>query len=96
MEKTVYLSLGSNIGDRAANLRAAIDNLGALGEIVAISSFYETEPVDFTAQPGSTQAAIVTGFTPSPNAAYDEGTITATSGANAGASRTIAVLIDGN
>jgi 2-amino-4-hydroxy-6-hydroxymethyldihydropteridine diphosphokinase len=46
----VYLSLGSNIGDRAGNLNAAIDRLRALGEVVAISSFYETEPVEFTAQ----------------------------------------------
>ena len=51
MEKTVYLSLGSNVGDRAANLNTAIDCLRALGDVVAISSFYETEPVEFTAQP---------------------------------------------
>jgi 2-amino-4-hydroxy-6-hydroxymethyldihydropteridine diphosphokinase len=49
--KTVYLSLGSNVGDRAANLEAAIDRLRAIGEAVAVSSFYETEPVEFTAQP---------------------------------------------
>jgi 2-amino-4-hydroxy-6-hydroxymethyldihydropteridine diphosphokinase len=46
----VYLSLGSNIGDRSGNLSAAIDHLRALGEVVAVSSFYETEPVEFTAQ----------------------------------------------
>ena len=46
----IYLSLGSNIGDRAGNLNAAIDRLRAFGEVVAISSFYETEPVEFTAQ----------------------------------------------
>lgn len=46
----VYLSLGSNIGDRAGNLNAAIDRLRSLGEVVAVSSFYETEPVEFTAQ----------------------------------------------
>ena len=51
MHKIVYLSLGSNLGDREAYLRAAIDRLGALGKIVAVSSFYETEPVEFTAQP---------------------------------------------
>jgi 2-amino-4-hydroxy-6-hydroxymethyldihydropteridine diphosphokinase len=45
-----YLSLGSNVGDRAANLNAAIERLRALGEVVAVSSFYETEPVEFTAQ----------------------------------------------
>ncbi len=51
MRKTTYLSLGSNMGDRAANLNAAIDRLGSLGEVIAVSSFYETEPVEFTAQP---------------------------------------------
>jgi len=51
VHKVVYLSLGSNVGDRAGNLNAAIDRLGALGEVVAVSSFYETEPVEFTAQP---------------------------------------------
>ncbi len=49
--KTVYLSLGSNLGDRVANLEAAIDRLRAIGEVVRVSSFYETEPVEFTAQP---------------------------------------------
>ena len=51
MEKTVYLSLGSNVGERRENLRAAIEKLRELGEVEAVSSFYETEPVDFTAQP---------------------------------------------
>ena len=50
MHELVYLSLGSNIGDRAGNLNAAIDRLRAFGEVVAVSSFYETEPVEFTAQ----------------------------------------------
>lgn len=45
------ISLGSNLGDRDANLRSAIDRLRALGEVLAISSFYETEPVEFAAQP---------------------------------------------
>ncbi len=50
MNSTVYLSLGSNIGDRAENLNAAIDRLRSVGEIVQVSSFYETEPVEFAAQ----------------------------------------------
>ncbi len=50
VKKVVYLSLGSNLGGRAANLTAAIDRLRGLGEVLAISSFYETEPVEFTAQ----------------------------------------------
>ena len=51
MKKTVYLSLGSNLGDREANLREAIQRIGELGDVKAVSSFYETEPVEFTAQP---------------------------------------------
>ncbi len=51
MYKTVYLSLGSNVGDRTANLRTALSRLGTFGEVMTVSSFYETEPVEFTAQP---------------------------------------------
>lgn len=41
-----YLGLGSNVGDRAAHLRAAIELLGERGvEVEAASSLYETEPV---------------------------------------------------
>jgi 2-amino-4-hydroxy-6-hydroxymethyldihydropteridine diphosphokinase len=46
-----YLSLGSNVGDREAHLRDALARLGADGRVVAVSSFYETEPVEFTQQP---------------------------------------------
>jgi 2-amino-4-hydroxy-6-hydroxymethyldihydropteridine diphosphokinase len=49
--KTVYLSLGSNIGDRDANLRAAMEQLDAAGiRIMRVSPVYETEPVDVTDQ----------------------------------------------
>jgi len=51
MPKRVYLSLGSNVGDRAANLNTALQRLGHLGKVAAVSSFYETEPVELTAQP---------------------------------------------
>src|SRR5229473_854430 len=51
-EKTVYLSLGSNIGDREKNLRLAMDELPHAGvAITRVSSFYETEPVDLREQP---------------------------------------------
>jgi 2-amino-4-hydroxy-6-hydroxymethyldihydropteridine diphosphokinase len=56
--ETAFLSLGSNQGDREANLRAAIRALAALGEITAVSSFYETEPVDFTEQPWFLNCAV--------------------------------------
>ena len=48
----IYLSLGSNLGDRAANLRAAIAALPSANLLVhKVSSFYETEPVDYLDQP---------------------------------------------
>ncbi len=58
MHKIVYLSLGSNLGDRAANLRTAIEKLSDLGTIVATSSFYETEPVELTSQPWFLNCAV--------------------------------------
>jgi 2-amino-4-hydroxy-6-hydroxymethyldihydropteridine diphosphokinase len=39
------------MGDRSANLRSAIERLRGFGKVVAVSSFYETEPVEFVAQP---------------------------------------------
>jgi len=47
----VYLSLGSNLGDRAANLRAAISGLSEIGTVTTVSSFYETEPMELREQP---------------------------------------------
>ncbi len=58
MEKTVYLSLGSNVGDREVNLHTAIDKLAELGEVIAVSAFYETEPMEFTAQPWFLNCAV--------------------------------------
>jgi 2-amino-4-hydroxy-6-hydroxymethyldihydropteridine diphosphokinase len=46
MKKLVYLSLGSNLGDRANYLREAISRLGGLGAIRQVSGFYETQPVE--------------------------------------------------
>lgn len=51
VRKTVYLSLGSNLGDRAANLRQALSRLNSIGTVKTVSHFYETEPVEFAAQP---------------------------------------------
>ncbi len=58
MRKTVYLSLGSNLGDRSANLADAIARLGRLGRVVGVSSFYETEPVEVIAQPWFLNCAV--------------------------------------
>ena len=49
--RTIYLSLGSNLGDREANLRAAMERLAAPDvRVVRTSPVYETEPVDYTHQ----------------------------------------------
>jgi 2-amino-4-hydroxy-6-hydroxymethyldihydropteridine diphosphokinase len=55
-----YLGLGSNVGDRASQLRGAIDDLRAHGvEVEAVSSLYETEPVgEIPDQPDFLNAAI--------------------------------------
>jgi 2-amino-4-hydroxy-6-hydroxymethyldihydropteridine diphosphokinase len=52
VKKTVYLSLGSNLGDRVKNLQEAIAALREAGlNVTTISSTYETEPVDYLDQP---------------------------------------------
>jgi 2-amino-4-hydroxy-6-hydroxymethyldihydropteridine diphosphokinase len=70
MAKIGYLGLGSNVGDRAGHLRAAIELLGERGvEVEAVSSAYETEPVgEVLDQPDFLNAAIRirTGLEPEP------------------------------
>ena len=52
MTKTVYLGLGSNMGDREEHLRGAVEHLqGPDLRIVRLSPLYETEPVEYTRQP---------------------------------------------
>ena len=50
-EHTVYLALGSNLGDRLANLKQAIDSLTPQMEVKAKSSVYETPPWGYEDQP---------------------------------------------
>ncbi|KIL52541.1 2-amino-4-hydroxy-6-hydroxymethyldihydropteridine diphosphokinase [Jeotgalibacillus soli] len=52
MTSIAYLSLGSNMGDRLTNLKAAVRRLRTFEEIdvTAVSSIYETDPVGFTDQ----------------------------------------------
>lgn len=46
-----YLSLGSNLGDKSANLNKAIELLKErAGEVLAVSSFYETAPDGFISE----------------------------------------------
>ena len=58
MKKTVYLSLGSNLGDREQHLRAALARLGQIGTLIAISDVYETEPIDAPPQPWFLNCAV--------------------------------------
>lgn len=58
-ETTVYLSFGSNLGDRDKNLRTAIAALAdAKVRVTRVSSFYETEPVDLREQPWFLNCAV--------------------------------------
>ena len=50
MDHIVYLALGSNMGNRLANLRAALGNLTPQMAVKLKSSVYETPPWGFTAQ----------------------------------------------
>jgi 2-amino-4-hydroxy-6-hydroxymethyldihydropteridine diphosphokinase len=51
MAEVAYLSLGSNVGDRAANLAQAIARMAESGTVGRVSAFYETQPVDLPDQP---------------------------------------------
>lgn len=49
--KRVYLSLGSNRGDRRMQLAKALEHLGESGvQMLRVSNLYKTEPVDFQPQ----------------------------------------------
>ena len=59
MPNMVYLSLGSNVGDRQANLAEAIRRLPELGAVKQASALYETEPVEVqTSQPWFLNCAV--------------------------------------
>jgi 2-amino-4-hydroxy-6-hydroxymethyldihydropteridine diphosphokinase len=51
MEHIVYLALGTNLGDRLFNLRAAIDALAPTVRVLAESHIYETPPWGYVDQP---------------------------------------------
>ena len=57
------IALGSNLasswGDREANLREAVKRVALLGDVRAVSSFYDTAPVGYTAQPRFRNAAML-------------------------------------
>ena len=66
MERLVYLSLGSNVGNREGHLRDAISRLESTGHVISVSSFYETEPVEFTEQSWFVNCAVALETTKTP------------------------------
>jgi 2-amino-4-hydroxy-6-hydroxymethyldihydropteridine diphosphokinase len=54
----LWISLGSNLGDRTAQLRRALASLGRIAPIQSCSDLYETEPVGYTAQPWFLNAVV--------------------------------------
>jgi 2-amino-4-hydroxy-6-hydroxymethyldihydropteridine diphosphokinase len=58
MPHLVYLSLGSNLGDREAHLQEVFRRLESTGTLRSVSSIYETEPVEFTDQPQFLNCAV--------------------------------------
>jgi 2-amino-4-hydroxy-6-hydroxymethyldihydropteridine diphosphokinase len=63
MRTLAAIALGSNLesrfGDREANLREAVRRIEGLGEVRAVSSFYDTEPVGYLEQPRFLNAALL-------------------------------------
>ena len=53
----IFLSLGSNLGDRGGQLRRALDGLEGFASIIAVSDLFETEPVGYLDQPWFLNAA---------------------------------------
>lgn len=50
MPITTYIALGSNMGDKMATCRRALDLLSRAGRVTKVSSFYCTEPVGYPNQ----------------------------------------------
>jgi 2-amino-4-hydroxy-6-hydroxymethyldihydropteridine diphosphokinase len=67
------VGLGANLGDREANLRAAVDGLAAVEgiEVVAVSSFRDTAPVGYVDQPRFLNGAVAVETTLSPRELLD-------------------------
>jgi 2-amino-4-hydroxy-6-hydroxymethyldihydropteridine diphosphokinase len=61
--RTAAIALGSNLasqwGDREANLREAVRRIRELGAVQAVSTFYDTAPVGYTAQPNFLNGAML-------------------------------------
>jgi 2-amino-4-hydroxy-6-hydroxymethyldihydropteridine diphosphokinase len=51
MSETAVIALGANLGDRLAALAEAVNRIRDLGEVVAVSPLYDTDPVGYADQP---------------------------------------------
>lgn len=65
---TAFVGLGANLGDRLGTMRRAVRRLGDLGEVTALSSVYETDPVGYAEQPSflNAVARLTTPLEPGP------------------------------
>jgi len=66
MPTIAYIGIGSNVGDREANCLRAVEFLAETGKVIAVSSFYRTEPVGYRDQEEfiNAVAALETGVLP--------------------------------
>jgi 2-amino-4-hydroxy-6-hydroxymethyldihydropteridine diphosphokinase len=55
---TAYIALGSNLGSREEALSSAVGRLRSFGQVLALSSLYETEPVGYHDQPAFLNAVV--------------------------------------
>ncbi len=55
----VALSIGANLGDRLEALQYAVDTLAEVGQVVALSDVYETDPVGGPEQPDYYNAVVI-------------------------------------
>ena len=63
----VYLGLGTNLGDKEANLKAAVEEIGKrVGEVTSLSAFHVSEPWGFTSENSFLNAVccVLTDFRP--------------------------------
>jgi 2-amino-4-hydroxy-6-hydroxymethyldihydropteridine diphosphokinase len=61
-----YVGMGANLGDREETLWLAVQEFGGLGNVTAVSSLFETEPVGYLDQPPflNAVAAVETALSP--------------------------------
>ena len=70
---TVYLAIGSNIGDKTKNLKTAIEEIDILiGQVTEVSSFFENEPQGFKSNNDFLNACLICKTKLNPNATLKE------------------------